>query len=146
MDNIERCIEKEKLPRFDIYLAGNWQEDFYTPYKRYIKEAFPEEVIYDPEDFEDDKWFGRDLNVLDNTKCLICYANDLPMSSCSFEMGYFYNKILEDKKNGLPETRRIIIIWEEGVKPKYSVRWYKHFAHIVDDVNDAIELYEQIYL
>lgn len=36
--------------KYDIFLAGQWEKYALIPYKKKIKEAFPNKSIFDPEE------------------------------------------------------------------------------------------------
>jgi hypothetical protein len=132
-------IEKEPKPRHNIYLAGAWEKYCKVPYKTVIKGWFPELDIYDPEEHQED-WFENDLEAIRNSDCIICYANDIPMSACTFELGYFYSFLRQEEADEI-RNRMIILIWED-IEPQYALEWHLKSGFVTDSVEGAIELYE----
>lgn len=137
-------IEREPQPRHDIYLAGAWERHCKTPFKSIIKEALSSCDIYDPEQYQEGNWFEDDLEAIRDSRCIICYANEIPMSASTFEMGYFYSLQRQREANG-EDFGHIILIWESDVQPEFAQKWHTQSGFVVDSVEGAISLYKQLY-
>lgn len=137
-------IEKEPQLKHDIYLAGAWEKYCKTPYKAIIKSGLSELDIYDPEDYQEGNWFEDDLEAIRNSKCIICYANDIPMSAATFELGYFYSLQRQREADGEGGFGQIIIIWEDDLSPEFAKKWHTQSGFVVDSPESAVELYKSI--
>ncbi len=136
-------IEKEPQFKHDIYLAGAWEKHSKTPYKTIIRRELDEIDIYDPEDYQDNNWFENDLEAIRNSKYIICYANNIPMSATTFELGYFYALQRQREADG-EEFGQIILIWEDDLMPEFAKKWHIQSGFIVDSPESAVELYRLI--
>lgn len=128
----------------DIYLAGAWERYCKTPYKTIIKNSLPHFDIYDPEDYQDGDWFEADLEAIQNSKCIICYASNIPMCAATFELGYFYavKRLVEvDSK----DLKHIILVWEDSVEPTFSKEWHVRSGYLVSSVESAVKLFRELY-
>ena len=138
--------EQEPQFKYDMYLAGPFEEHVDEKWKSRIKEEFPDLNIYDPEDHQDCDWFKEDLMAIYHSRRFVCYAANFPMSATSFETGFFYAKLFDsDLSGGALRMREVIIIWNEDVKPAYGRKWYERAGTVVDSTDEAIELLRGIY-
>lgn len=136
-------IEKEPQLKHDIYLAGAWERHSRIPYKTIIKGELEGLDIYDPEDYQSNNWFEDDLEAIRNSKYIICYANSIPMSATTFELGYFYALQRQREAND-EDFGHIILIWEDGLIPEFAKKWHIQSGFIVDSPESAVELYRLI--
>ncbi|MCD6215606.1 MAG: hypothetical protein J7J92_00845 [Candidatus Aenigmarchaeota archaeon] len=132
--------------KYDIFLAGPWENFAPAPYKRKIKEAFKDKKIYDPEkeclNFYDDvhavlrkDWFALNYDALSNSLSMVALVPQFPFPGVGPETGIFYSS--HCKKAGEP-LEELIIIWPETVKPDYGKRVVRQMGHLVKDTNEAI--------
>lgn len=132
--------------KYDIFLAGPWENFAPAPYKRKIKEAFKDKKIYDPEkerlDFYDDihatlkdDWFAINYDALLNSVAMVALVPQFPFPGVGPETGIFYSS--HCKKVGEP-LEELVIIWPEAVKPDYGKQVAKHMGYVVENTNEAI--------
>ena len=130
--------------KYDVYLSGPWEKHCKTPYKTMIKNLLPFLSIYDPEDYQNADWFEDDLEAIQNSKCIICYANNIPMSASVFEIGYFFalSRLSELDSN---YSRHIIIVWEDVLEPTFAKKWHARSGYLVNSIESAVSLYKKLY-
>lgn len=124
--------------KYDIFLAGPWEKHALIPYKRKIKEAFPNNHIFDPEERLSQKtgeWFKDNYNALKSSKSLVSLVPDFPFSGNSLEVGIYYQM---HSKNQDKPLEQIIVIWPEEVKPDYGKEVAKHIGYVVENIEEAI--------
>lgn len=138
-------IEEERIPEYDIYIAGPWEKYQKEAYKTLIKEAFPNINIYDPEDYQDGDYFQDDLEVISRSKYLVCYAATFPNSASNFEAGYFYH--IQEKLGLLDKdlkSKKIIVIWDEDIQPNHGRKWYERATIVVSNTKEAIAILKEL--
>ena len=126
--------------KYDIFLGGPWEEFAPYPYKRYIKGAFPDKDIYDPEEQpsqETGEWFEDNYNALLNSKSMIAMGCPLPMSGVTQEFGMYY--VMHNDGNFERPLEELIMIWPQTLKPEFGKDVAEKMGYIVENVGGAIE-------
>ena len=119
-----------------VYLAGQPNE-----YENNWKEIFnkiPSFEFYDWEFDSDqsspDTFFPDDMKAINDSDILIANPGIAPSEATWIEIGSFY------MKNAIPGDycERLIIIWKEERKPKWSIEFVKKSGKVVSSVEEAV--------
>jgi len=137
--------------KYDIFMAGVWEEYAPFPYKSMIKETFPHLKIYDPEDYNDEIWFQRNYEALKESKLFFVLACDVLFPMSAVETGIFYNMHGDGK---MPLDDIVAVFPEElgAVFGEYAAERYGKVFHTMEDAIDymkyhlAYEIFEGEYL
>lgn len=122
--------------KYDIFLAGVWEQYAPFPYKSMIKERFKGYRIYDPEDYEDNNWFERNYFALKETGLFFILACPIPNSMASVEAGLFYEMHTEEDGHPLDN---LVMVFPKELEPKFGKYAGEKYGKVFEDMEDALE-------
>lgn len=137
--------------RYDIFLAGVWEEYATFPYKSMIKENFPKLRIYDPEEYNDEIWFQRNYEALKESRLFFVLACDVLFPMAAVEAGIFYNM----HGNGKTPSDDIVAVFPEELEAVFGEYVAERYGKVFNNIEDAInymkyhlayEIFEREYL
>lgn len=122
-----------------VYLAGqsnehdhNWKEQF---------KSIPGFEFYDWEIHSDqtsaDTFFPDDLRAVNSADILIANPGMAPSEATWIEIGYFYGNNIKEPGQFCD---RLIIIWQEGRNPKWSIEFVYKAGYVVSTFQEAINI------
>ncbi len=122
-----------------VYLGGQWNEHDHS-----WKHAFSHIdgfEFYDPEvdsnQASPNTFFPDDLNAVKNAQIMIANPGLAPSEATWIEIGFFYATHVER----VGETcENLIIVWQEGRLPKWSITFVEKAGHVVKTAAEAKEV------
>ncbi|HEY1041750.1 MAG TPA: hypothetical protein VGE63_03455 [Candidatus Paceibacterota bacterium] len=120
-----------------VYLAGQpnkYEKDWKEGFKKLSGFEFYD-WEFDSDQTSPDTFFPDDLHAVNNADILIANPGIAPSESTWVEVGAFYMKNTQPGKF----CDRIIIIWQEDRRPKWSIEFVKKVGKVVGSIEEAIK-------
>lgn len=122
--------------KYDVFLAGPWEQYAKEPYKSRLKQNLPQLKFYDPETDSRQKeglWFEDNYDAIKNSNVLVSHECNFPGSGTTRETGIFYGL----HGDGIKPLDRLVTIFFEDLKPRWGVDVAEKMGVLVYNVQQA---------
>jgi len=125
-----------KQMRYDVFLAGPWEQYAKESYKDRLKSNLPHLKFYDPEIDSgqiNGTWFEDNYVGIKKSKLLVSHECTFPGAGTTRETGIYYG-MYGDGKNPL---ENLVIIFFKDLQPDFGIEVAKKMGIVVYNVTEA---------